>query len=78
MGKPNDPPQPLPFAALPDACSGVGLWVRGVLGSWEMKCLLSAASGALASEGILTILGTETGFGLILAGVFLFFGTLND
>jgi hypothetical protein len=48
------------------------------MGSWEMKWLLSAASGGLMSEGIFTILGVETGFGLILAGVFLFFGTLND
>jgi hypothetical protein len=74
----HDPPQPLPLAAFPDGRSGVGLWMRVFMGSWEMKSLLSAASGALAAEGILTILGIETGFGLILAGVFLFFGTVND
>jgi hypothetical protein len=74
----HDPPQPLPFAALPDGRFGVGLWVCVFMGSWEMKWLLSAASGALASEGIFTIVGVETGFGLILAGVCLFFGTIND
>jgi hypothetical protein len=74
----HDPPQPLPFVALPNARSGVGLWLRVFIRSWEMKWLLSAASGALASEGIFTIVGVETGFGLILAGVCLFFGTIND